>query len=32
MLDLHAGEEKSVAATKTYTASLAALALLEHRA
>jgi glucosamine--fructose-6-phosphate aminotransferase (isomerizing) len=28
VLDLHAGEEKSVAATKTYTASLAALALL----
>ncbi len=28
VLDLHAGEEKSVAATKTYTASLAAIALL----
>ncbi len=28
VLDLHAGEERSVAATKTYTASLAALALL----
>jgi glucosamine--fructose-6-phosphate aminotransferase (isomerizing) len=28
VLGLHAGEEKSVAATKTYTASLAAIALL----
>lgn len=28
VLNLHAGEEKSVAATKTYTASLAAIALL----
>jgi len=28
VLDLHAGEEKSVAATKTYTAQLAAIALL----
>ncbi len=28
VLDLHAGEEKSVAATKTYTAELAAIALL----
>jgi glucosamine--fructose-6-phosphate aminotransferase (isomerizing) len=28
VLNLHAGEERSVAATKTYTASLAALALL----
>jgi len=28
VIDLHAGEEKAVAATKTYTTSLAALALL----
>lgn len=28
VLDLHAGEEKAVAATKTYTAELAAIALL----
>ncbi|MBS1251517.1 MAG: Glutamine--fructose-6-phosphate aminotransferase [isomerizing] [Anaerolineales bacterium] len=28
VVDIHAGEEKSVAATKTYTAQLAALALL----
>jgi glucosamine--fructose-6-phosphate aminotransferase (isomerizing) len=28
VLDLHAGEERSVAATKTYTAELAAIALL----
>ncbi len=28
VIDLHAGEERSVAATKTYTASLAAIALL----
>jgi glucosamine--fructose-6-phosphate aminotransferase (isomerizing) len=28
VLDLHAGEEKSVAATKTYTSELAAIALL----